>query len=35
MMLRFDPQDRHLVQPVYLVDAAGRMVEPVEPEWKE
>jgi hypothetical protein len=35
MMLRFDPKDRHLVQPVYLVDAAGRMVEAVEPEWKE
>jgi hypothetical protein len=35
MMLRFDPQDRHLVQPVYLVDAQGRMVEAVEPEWKE
>jgi hypothetical protein len=35
MMLRFDSQDRHLVQPVYLVDAEGRMVEAVEPEWKE
>jgi hypothetical protein len=35
MMLRFDPQDRHLVQPVYLVDAQGKMVEAVEPEWKE
>jgi hypothetical protein len=35
MMLRFDPQDRHLVQPVYLVDAEGKMVEAVEPEWKE
>jgi hypothetical protein len=35
MMLRFDPRDRHLVQPVYLVDAEGRMVEAVEPEWKE
>jgi hypothetical protein len=35
MMLRFDPQDRHLVQPVYLVDAQGKLVEAVEPEWKE
>ena len=35
MMLRFDPKDRHLVQPVYLVDAGGKMVEAVEPEWKE
>jgi hypothetical protein len=35
MMLRFDPQDRHLVQPVYLLDAGGRLVEAVEPEWKE
>lgn len=35
MMLRFDPQDRHLVQPVYLVDAQEKMVEAVEPEWKE
>jgi hypothetical protein len=35
MMLRFDPEDRHLVQPVYLVDPQGRMVEAVEPEWKE
>jgi hypothetical protein len=35
MMLRFDLQDRHLVQPVYLVDAKGKMVEAVEPEWKE
>ena len=35
MMLRFDPKDRHLVQPVYLVDAEGKMVEAVEPEWKE
>ncbi len=32
MMLRFDPKDRHLVQPVYLVDAAGKLVEAVEPE---
>jgi hypothetical protein len=35
MMLRFDPQDRHLVQPVYLVDSGGKMVEAVEPEWRE
>jgi hypothetical protein len=32
MMLRFDPGDRHLVQPVYLVDAQGKLVEAVEPE---
>lgn len=35
MMLGFDPRDRHLVQPVYLVDAKGALVETVEPEWKE
>lgn len=35
MMLRFDPEDRHLVQPVYLVDGAGRLVEAVEPEGGE
>jgi hypothetical protein len=35
MMLRFDPQDRHLVQPVYLVDAEDGLVEAVEPEWRE
>ncbi len=33
MMLRFDPGDRHLVQPVYLTDAAGRLAGAVEPEW--
>ncbi len=32
MMLSFDPRDRHLVQPVYLVDAQGKLVEAVEPE---
>jgi len=32
MLLRFDPQDRHLIQPVYLIDAQGKLVETVEPE---
>ncbi len=31
MLLRFDPHDRHLIQPVYLVDAQGKLVETVEP----
>jgi hypothetical protein len=35
MLLRFDPRDRHLVQPVYVIDAQGKLVEQVEPEWKE
>ena len=30
--LGFDPQDHHLVQPVYLVDAAGKLVGEVQPE---
>lgn len=30
--LRFDPQDHHLVQPVYLVNAKGKLVGEVEPE---
>jgi len=32
MMLSFDPRDRHLVQPVYVVDGQGKLVEQVEPE---
>jgi hypothetical protein len=35
MPLRFDPQDHHLVQPVYVVDPQGKVVEEVTPEWKE
>jgi hypothetical protein len=35
MMLRFDPQDHHLVQPVYVVDAQGKLVDQVEPEAAE
>jgi hypothetical protein len=35
MPLRFDPEDHHLVQPVYLVDARGKVVDEVAPEWKE
>ncbi|HEV7509172.1 MAG TPA: hypothetical protein VGS07_30125 [Thermoanaerobaculia bacterium] len=32
MMLSFDPQDRHLIQPVYVVDSQGNLVDQVEPE---
>lgn len=32
MPLRFDPRDHHLVQPVYLVDAKGKLVKEVAPE---
>ncbi len=35
MPLRFDPKDHHLVQPVYLVDPQGKVVDEVAPEWKE
>lgn len=35
MPLRFDPRDHHLIQPVYLVDAQGKVVDEVAPEWKE
>ena len=35
MPLRFDPRDHHLVQPVYLVDPQGKVVDEVAPEWKE
>jgi len=35
MPLRFDPKDHHLVQPVYLIDAQGKVVDEVAPEWKE
>jgi hypothetical protein len=35
MPLRFDPQDHHLIQPVYVVDAQGKVVDEVAPEWKE
>jgi hypothetical protein len=35
MPLRFDPRDHHLVQPVYLVDPQGKVVDEVTPEWKE
>jgi hypothetical protein len=31
-LLRFDRQDHHLLQPVYLVDAKGKLVDEVEPE---
>lgn len=34
MPLRFDPKDHHLVQPVYLVDRQGKVVDEVAPEWK-
>jgi hypothetical protein len=34
MPLRFDPRDHHLVQPVYLVDGQGKVVDEVAPEWK-
>ncbi|HEX9942406.1 MAG TPA: hypothetical protein VGG03_10345 [Thermoanaerobaculia bacterium] len=30
--LRFDPQDHHLIQPVYVVDARGKLVDEVAPE---
>jgi len=32
MMLSFDPHDRHLIQPVYVVDGQGKLVDQVEPE---
>jgi hypothetical protein len=32
MPLRFAPRDHHLVQPVYLVDAKGKLVREVQPE---
>jgi hypothetical protein len=32
MMLSFDPRDRHLIQPVYVVDGQGKLVDQVEPE---
>jgi hypothetical protein len=32
MPLRFDPQDHHLIQPVYLVDGKGKLVGEVEVE---
>jgi hypothetical protein len=32
MQLRFDPRSGHLIQPVYLVDARGRLVDEVKPE---
>ncbi|HEY0513489.1 MAG TPA: hypothetical protein VGH73_16385 [Thermoanaerobaculia bacterium] len=35
MPLRFDPKDHHLVQPVYLIDGQGKVVDEVAPEWKE
>jgi hypothetical protein len=35
MPLRFDPKDHHLVQPVYLVDPQGKVVDEVAPEWTE
>lgn len=34
MPLRFDPKDHHLIQPVYLVDGQGKVVDEVAPEWK-
>jgi hypothetical protein len=33
MPLRFDPKDHHLVQPVYLIDPQGKVVDEVAPEW--
>ena len=35
MPLRFDPQDHHLIQPVCVVDPQGKVVDEVNPEWKE
>jgi len=35
MPLRFDPKGHHLIQPVYLIDAAGKVVDEVAPEWGE
>jgi len=35
MPLRFDPRSHHLIQPVYLLDAVGKVVEEVTPEWTE
>lgn len=35
MPLRFDPRNHHLVQPVYLIDPQGKVVDEVAPEWKE
>jgi hypothetical protein len=35
MPLRFEPRDHHLIQPVYLVDPQGKVVDEVAPEWKE
>jgi hypothetical protein len=35
MPLRFDPQGHHLIQPVYLIDPAGKVVDEVAPEWAE
>jgi hypothetical protein len=35
MPLRFDPRSHHLIQPVYLVDGEGKVVDEVAPEWKE
>jgi hypothetical protein len=35
MPLHFDPKDHHLIQPVYLVDGQGKVVDEVAPEWKE
>lgn len=32
MPLRFDPRNHYLIQPLYLVDAKGRLVEEVAPE---
>jgi len=32
MLLHFDPRDRHLIQPVYVVDGQGKLVDQVEPE---
>jgi hypothetical protein len=33
--LRFDPKNHHLVQPVYVIDPQGKVVDEVAPEWKE
>ena len=35
MPLRFDPKGHHLIQPVYLIDPEGKVVDEVAPEWAE
>jgi hypothetical protein len=33
MPLRFDPEGHHLIQPVYVIDPQGKVVDEVAPEW--